>query len=163
MSVHRALLLSLPWRTWVCPNEAQVWRWHSCLVHRGSGSTRYSGESVARSAGNMVLLGFFVASGSSFPVGIKCECGGVAWISGIPAVPGTQGGKWLLSWDMALIGLFLASGCFAPVTIEHGGGTAAWILGTLMVPSLFVSWGPWQCQVCTNRLSRRSCNPIRVF
>ena len=49
------LLLRLPWRTWVCPCEGQVWRWCSCLGHRGSGSTRYSGELAARAAGNIVL------------------------------------------------------------------------------------------------------------
>ena len=53
--VHWGLLLSLPWRTWVCPCEGQVWRWCSCLGHRGSGSTRYSGELAARAAGNTVL------------------------------------------------------------------------------------------------------------
>ena len=40
--VHLGLLLRLPWRTWVCPSEGQVWRWCSCLGHRDSGSTRYS-------------------------------------------------------------------------------------------------------------------------
>ena len=48
--VHWGLLLRLPWRTWVCPCEGQVWRWCSCLV-----STRYSGELAARAAGNLVL------------------------------------------------------------------------------------------------------------
>ena len=38
------LLLRLPWRTWACPCEGQVWRRCSCLGHRGSGTTRYSGE-----------------------------------------------------------------------------------------------------------------------
>ena len=42
--VHWGLLLRLPWRTRVCPCEGQVWRWCSCLGHRGSGSTRGSGE-----------------------------------------------------------------------------------------------------------------------
>ena len=42
------LLLRLPWRTWVFPCEGQVCRWYSCLGYRGSGSTRYSGELVAR-------------------------------------------------------------------------------------------------------------------
>ena len=37
------------------PCEAKVWRWCSCLGHRGSGSTRSSGELVAREAGNIVL------------------------------------------------------------------------------------------------------------
>ena len=27
-----SLLLRLPWRTWVCPCEGQVWRWCSCWV-----------------------------------------------------------------------------------------------------------------------------------
>ena len=50
--VHWGLLLRLPWGTWVCPYEGQVWRWCS---FRGSGSTRYSGELAARAAGNVVL------------------------------------------------------------------------------------------------------------
>ena len=53
--VHWGLLLGLPWRTWVCPSEGHVWRWCSCLSHRGSGSTRYSEELAARAAGNRVL------------------------------------------------------------------------------------------------------------
>ena len=52
--VHWGLLLRLPWRTWVCPCEGQVWRWCSCLGRRGSGSTRYSGGLAARVAGNIV-------------------------------------------------------------------------------------------------------------
>ena len=52
---HWGLLLRLPWRTWVCPSEGQVWRWCSCLGHRGSGSTRHSGKLAARAAGNIVL------------------------------------------------------------------------------------------------------------
>ena len=53
--VHWGLLLSQPWRTWVCRCEVQVWRWCSCLGRRGSGSTRYSGALAARAAGNIVL------------------------------------------------------------------------------------------------------------
>ena len=34
--VHWGLLLRLPWRTWVCPCEGQVWRWCGCLGCRGS-------------------------------------------------------------------------------------------------------------------------------
>ena len=41
--VHWGLLLTLPWRTWVCPCEGQVWRRCSCLGRRVSGNTRYSG------------------------------------------------------------------------------------------------------------------------
>ena len=48
------LLLWLPWRAWVCPSVGQVSRWCSCLGHRGSGSTPYSGGLVAMAAGNIV-------------------------------------------------------------------------------------------------------------
>ena len=37
------------------PLDGQVWRWCSCLSHRGSGSTRYSEELGAQAAGNIVL------------------------------------------------------------------------------------------------------------
>ena len=47
--VHWGLLLRLPWRTWVCPCESQVWKWCNCLGHRGSGGL------VSRAAGNIVL------------------------------------------------------------------------------------------------------------
>ena len=52
--VHWGLLLRLPWRTWICPCEGQLWRWSSCLGHRGSGITRYSGELAVRAAGKMI-------------------------------------------------------------------------------------------------------------
>ena len=53
--VHWGLLLRLPWRTWIFPSEGQVWRWCSCMGHRGSGSTRYSEELAARTVGNIML------------------------------------------------------------------------------------------------------------
>ena len=53
--VHWDLLLRLPWRTWICPSEAQVWRWYSCLGWRASGSTRYPGELMGREAGKFLL------------------------------------------------------------------------------------------------------------
>ena len=52
---HWGLFLRLPWKTWVCPCEGQVWKWCSTLNCRGSGSTRYSGGLAARAAGNTVL------------------------------------------------------------------------------------------------------------
>ena len=53
--IPRGLLLRLPWRTWVCPSEGHMWRCCSCLGHGDSGSTRFSGELVARAAGNILL------------------------------------------------------------------------------------------------------------
>ena len=52
--VHWGLLLRLSWRAWVCPSEGQVWRWWSCLGHKGFSSIRYSGKLAAREAGNIV-------------------------------------------------------------------------------------------------------------
>ena len=52
--IHSGLLLRLPWRTWVCPSEGQLWRC-ICLGRRASGSIQYSGEFAAREAGNIVL------------------------------------------------------------------------------------------------------------
>ena len=56
--IHWDLLLRLPWRTWVCPFEGQVWRQYSCLGHRDSGSIRYSRELAARAGGNSALEGY---------------------------------------------------------------------------------------------------------
>ena len=53
--LHWGLTLRLPWRTWVCPCDGQVWRWCSCLGRRGSDSTRRVRELVARVAENNVL------------------------------------------------------------------------------------------------------------
>ena len=53
--IYWGLLLRLPWRTWVCLSEGQVWRWRSCWGCRSSGSTRYSGGLAARAAGKIVL------------------------------------------------------------------------------------------------------------
>ena len=32
--MHWGLFLRLPWKTWDCPYEGQIWRWCSCLGHR---------------------------------------------------------------------------------------------------------------------------------
>ena len=56
LPLHVGRPLRLPWRTWVCPCEGQVWRWCSCLGCRGSGSTRYSGVLAAMAAGNSSIL-----------------------------------------------------------------------------------------------------------
>ena len=65
--VSWGLFLKLPWRTWVCPCEGQVWRWYSCLGHRGSGSTRYSGGLASRVVGNIVLKKGMATSIGQYP------------------------------------------------------------------------------------------------
>ena len=52
---HRNFLLRLPWRTWVCPSDDHMWRWHSCLDHRDPGSAKYTGELVAIGTEDMVF------------------------------------------------------------------------------------------------------------
>ena len=70
--IHWGLLLRLPWRTWVCPCEGQVWRWCSCFSHRDSGSTRYSGELGAKAAGNIVLWKGMAGEGDGTPLRDSC-------------------------------------------------------------------------------------------
>ena len=45
--------------------------WCSCLDHRDPGGAKYTGKPGAMGAGNMVLIGFSLASGSSAPVRTK--------------------------------------------------------------------------------------------
>ena len=47
--------LRLPWKAQVCPCEAQVWKWCSCLGHRVSGSTEHSEQLEAKAAITTVL------------------------------------------------------------------------------------------------------------
>ena len=96
---------------------------------RDLGSPRYAGEPVARGVRDVVLLGFFLASGSSAVVGIKYGGDTAAWITGTLAMPGMQG-----SWRPLLQEIWHYSGCFS-VRIELCT-TAAWIMGTLVMPSV---------------------------
>ena len=65
--------------------------WHSCLDCRDPGSIRHTREPEARKVGDREIWCsygfFFLASGSSVPVGIKCGSGMVAWIMGTLAMP----------------------------------------------------------------------------
>ena len=57
-----------------CPCEGRVWRWCRCLGLRGSGSTRYSAELAARTAGNTALQKGMAASvGLYTPVFLPAE------------------------------------------------------------------------------------------
>ena len=89
--IHWSLLLRLPWRTWVCPCEGQVWRWCSCLGCRGSGSTRYSGELAARAARNTVLQkGMATSIGQYAPVFLPGEPCSLTEKPGRPQSTGSQ-------------------------------------------------------------------------
>ena len=65
--------------------------WHSCLDLGDPGNVMYTGESVAFSAGEMALLSFFLASGSSVPLRIECGGGVAIWITETLTAPSVQG------------------------------------------------------------------------
>ena len=64
------------------PCEGQVWRWCSCLGHRGSVSTWYSEELMARAAGNIMLQKGM--STSCWPTNSSI----LAWRNPLPEKPG---------------------------------------------------------------------------
>ena len=58
----------------LCPSGDQVWRWCSCLDH----NARYRGVQVAIVTGDVMLLGFYLASDSSAPLMIEYRGGTAA-------------------------------------------------------------------------------------
>ena len=138
-AVHWGLLLRLPWRTWVCPSEVQLWSWCSFLGCRSSCSTGYSGKLVAREAGSMVVQkGMATSIGQHAPV----------FLPGEPPPPPQQRSLADHSpqrrgeLDMTNVTCilrrktFFAWGNSAPVRLRHEGGTAAWLAGTVVMPSM---------------------------
>ena len=75
----------------LCSSGNLLWQWCGSLEHRASNSARYPGEPEAIGTGDMVLLGFFQASGTSASLRIKNGGGAAAWIAGTLAVPSVQG------------------------------------------------------------------------
>ena len=136
--VHWDLLLRLPWRTWVCPCEGQVWRWCSCLGLRGSGSTMYSGKLVAKAAGNKSTLEGY--GNQYWPIWSSI----LAWRTPLPdreawwAIVYRVTKSWTLPKGPCVPRhrTFFACGISAPVRVEYEGGTAAWLVGTLVAPNV---------------------------
>ena len=114
--VHWGLLLRLPWRTWVCPCEGQVWRWYSCLGSRGSGSTRY-----------WAIHSRILAWRTPLP-------DREAWQATVFRVTKSQ--TLLKRPCMHRCKTFFACGSSAPVRVECEGHAAAWLAGTLVVSSV---------------------------
>ena len=133
--LHGDLLLSLPWRIWVCPSEGQVWRQCCCLCLRNPDSTRYSGEPSARAAGHMVP---YKVMATHYSI--------LAWRipqtekSGRSQSTDSQSWTWLKWCSMHGCRTFLASGSSAPLRIIHGGGAVAWIMGTLAMLTKYEHW-----------------------
>ena len=135
--VHWGLLLRLAGRAWVCPCEGQAWRWCTCLGHRGSGSTRYSGELVARAAGNSVPEGY---GNQCWPICSRI----LAWRTPLPDREAWQATVHRVTkcWTRLKrpcthrCKTFFACGSSVPVRIGREGGAAVWLAGTLAVPSV---------------------------
>ena len=124
------------------------------MDHRVPGSGRYSGEPAARGAGDMVLLGLFLTSGSSASVGIEHGGGTAAWIMETLVMSCTQGRQFPLVQEIwYYYSFFLASGSSVLLRIECGGGVAIWIAWILEAPSV-------QDASC---LSCKSYGTIRIF
>ena len=138
--VHWGLLLRLPWRTWVCPCEGQVWRWCSCLGRRGSGSTRYKRELAAGAAGNIVLQkGMASSIGQYTPVFLPREPHSLKSLVG----HSLQGHIESHTTEMTLRAqmqdfffFFFGYSSSAPVWVESEGGAATSVTETLVAPSV---------------------------
>ena len=92
----------------LCPSGDTAWRWHSCSDHGDPGNSGYKGAVVT---GDTVLLGLFLASGSSAPVRIQHGGGTAARIVrtlGAPSVQGPQLSQPRELWPSQ--GVFLVSG-----------------------------------------------------
>ena len=131
-AVHWGLLLRLPSRAWICPCEGQVWRWYSCLGHRVSGSTRYSGLDSYGSRKYSALEGY---GNQYWPIRSSI----LAWRTPLPDREAWQGTvyRFTMSWillkqpSVRRCKTFFACGNSAPVRVEREGGAASWLVGIL--------------------------------
>ena len=78
----------------LCPSEDQLWRRCCCSDRGDPDGAGYAGNPAATGTGGMMLLGFFLASGSSAPARTNCGGGVVAWIVGTVTTPTAQGSWW---------------------------------------------------------------------
>ena len=58
-SIHRSLVLRLPWSSCVCPSEDRAWRWYDCLDHGSPDSARCAGKPAATGARDVALVRAF--------------------------------------------------------------------------------------------------------
>ena len=107
-----------------------MWKWYSCLGHRGSGSTRSSGGwkpgqkeiQYSRRAWKPELANTLQYSCLENPLSDR-----EAWQATVYRVAKSRTGLFLL-----------ACGITTSVRVECEGGAAAWLAGTLAVPSVQV-------------------------
>ena len=107
------------------------------MGRRGSGSTRYSGELVARAAGNTVLQkGMATSIGQYAPVFLPGDPLSLTEKPGRPQSTGSQRVGHYRSDHVYLDTRVFPCGSTAPVRVEREGGTATWLVGTLVAPSV---------------------------
>ena len=142
------------WGTWVCTCDDQIWRWCSCLVQRSSGSTRYSGELVARAAGKYNALEGY---GNQYWL---IHSSILVWRTRLTEKPGrpqsTEPQSVGHDWSNPVhidANFFLPVASLPPWELSVN---VAWLLGLR---------GPWQCQVCrdTDCLCPRSYGLVSLF
>ena len=103
------------------------------MGHRDPGYTVYGRGT--NGAGDVLLLGFSLVSGSSFTVRNEHGSGTAAWITGTLTALGMQG-SWQLGQQeiWCSYGFFLVFVSCVSVGIHCEGGVVAWITGTLAMP-----------------------------
>ena len=103
-----------------------------------SGNTGYTGVPVTIVTGYMVLLGLFLACGSSAAVRIKHEGGAAAWVVEPLAVPNTQGHQLPQLQELRPNRIFLASGSWRSGLFGWSFSVAQYIRYLKRPPG----WGP---------------------
>ena len=109
------------------------------MGHKGSGSTRYSGELAARAAGNIELLKVMESSiGQYAPAFLPGEPLSLTEQSGRLQATGVQRASRIRLKQPCThrCKTFFAYGSSALVRVEHDGGAAAWFVGILAAPSV---------------------------
>ena len=136
------------------PREGQVWRWCSCLGHRGSGSTGTQGGwrlgqqgiQCSRRVWQPLLANTLQYSCLENPLSDRKD-----WQAIVYRVPKCQIGPKRLCMHRHKTFFSFACGGPAPVRVEHEGGAAAWLAGTQVMPSVQGHRLPllqelWPCQ-----------------
>ena len=134
--IHWGLLLRLPWKTWVCPCEGQVWRWCQQLGSQGFWQHQmFRGVCDQSSRKYSALKGYdnhYWPIHSSILAWRTPFSNREPWQATVYRV--ANGSTWLKQLCMYRCNIFsfFVCGSSAPVRVECEVGTAAWLLRTLV-------------------------------
>ena len=130
-------------------SEGQLWRSYSCLGYRGSRSTRYSWQLVARAAGNIVLY-ITVANR------LQYSC--------LPTPPPREAWETTVYRVTKVEYYWIDPECIDARRLLPVAALPHWEL-SMKVAQLPGLQGPWWLQVCkdTDCLCYRSYGPIREY